>query len=482
MPPGVASERSAGDATPGAGARGRGPIGPTWLWLIALAAVLFAAGLGRLTLPSLDDCFYARKGVEMARQGWSMTVTWDGAPTFQNPPLPFWLMGLAMRALGESDVAARVPSLIAGLLTLWLIGLSAERRGGRLAAWTAVALLLVTPEFGNAARRAMVDISASWWAMLGLLPLTWPRRPRWWAAALIVGIGGAVLSKSVVGLLPAVAVLMAWAISRPASRPSLPALAGVIGLGTAIGASWFVHQWLTIGPGALSAHFGEQVYAQATVAKSLLDRASGVLRTLAFFLPVVVPGLVATVVLARDASRRRDFQDSVLLAVVVMAVAAVTVSSAQSPRYVFVLYPVFALLGGEWCARVAPRAAALCARVVVPVLVAAVTVVFFIAPARLSRDPNRVYVSSRAAIQTALPAGRQVPYFGERYWTLANPLLFYCERRLAWRDVDAVTFVASVKREGVGVVDADAWPKMAAGAGLSVRFSTPGWVAVEPGR
>ena len=123
-------------------------IDPSFLVLLATATALFAAGMSTLSLESLDDAFYARKGVEMARSGGFFTVTWAGQPTFQNPPLQIWFIGQSHSLFGEGDLAARFPSLLMALATLVITNRIGRRLVGRQCALTAVALLLVTPLFG----------------------------------------------------------------------------------------------------------------------------------------------------------------------------------------------------------------------------------------------------------------------------------------------------------------------------------------------
>ena len=133
-------------------------IDPSFLVLLATATALFAAGMSTLSLESLDDAFYARKGVEMARSGGFFTVTWAGQPTFQNPPLQIWFIGQSHSLFGEGDLAARFPSLLMALATLVITNRIGRRLVGRQCALTAVALLLVTPLFVDGARGCMMEM------------------------------------------------------------------------------------------------------------------------------------------------------------------------------------------------------------------------------------------------------------------------------------------------------------------------------------
>src|SRR5439155_6265443 len=134
--------------------------------------------------PPLDDCFYARKGVEMGRSGGFFTVTWDGQPTFQNPPLQFWLLGGSFRLLGENDLAARLPSLLMALGTAALTFRIGALALGETAGASAAALLLVSPFFLDNARRCMLEIPLAFWvAATLLLFLEGLARPRWFLLA-----------------------------------------------------------------------------------------------------------------------------------------------------------------------------------------------------------------------------------------------------------------------------------------------------------
>jgi hypothetical protein len=69
--------------------------------LLIAALALYTANPFGIRLPAMDDCFYARKGVEMARSGGFFSVTWNGSPEFQNPSLQIWILGRSFALFGE---------------------------------------------------------------------------------------------------------------------------------------------------------------------------------------------------------------------------------------------------------------------------------------------------------------------------------------------------------------------------------------------
>lgn len=61
-------------------------------------------------------------------------------PFWGKPPLSFWLQALAIKAFGVAEWTARMPSLIATLITLWVIFRCAVEYAGNRAAYWAVAI------------------------------------------------------------------------------------------------------------------------------------------------------------------------------------------------------------------------------------------------------------------------------------------------------------------------------------------------------
>src|SRR5512134_1067591 len=84
--------------------------------LLATTAALLLLGLGQVPLLGPDEPRYARVAVEMQRAGEWVTPTLQGVPWLEKPALYYWLAGAAFSVLGENEAAARLPSVLAGLL------------------------------------------------------------------------------------------------------------------------------------------------------------------------------------------------------------------------------------------------------------------------------------------------------------------------------------------------------------------------------
>ncbi|HSE94589.1 MAG TPA: glycosyltransferase family 39 protein, partial [Methylomirabilota bacterium] len=298
------------------------------LVVLLLAAVpLFTASIHNLSLPSLEDAFYAREAVEMSRAGRVFTVTWNGEPTHQHPPLQLWLVGQAFALFGENDLAARLPTVLMALGTMAVTYRIGVLTVGGPAAVGGVALLLATPLFGTYARRVMMEVPLTFWtATTVLLFLEGLRRP-WCHIALAVPLGAAMLTKSVLGLMPLLALVGAAAGVEDRAAFRRPGIWVGVLLGLAIGASWPLHQFLTQGPGAVSSHFLGHVLRRSTrsfdVLRAVTDYAVILVK---FYQPIVIPGLIGIWVLLRKGGAARE-RGAILAAWIVLPVVLYSLSS-----------------------------------------------------------------------------------------------------------------------------------------------------------
>jgi 4-amino-4-deoxy-L-arabinose transferase-like glycosyltransferase len=101
--------------------------------LLALVLCLLAFRLGAVPLVGPDEPRYARVAVEMYRAGAWVRPTLRGQPWLEKPPLYYWLAGASFSVLGESETAARLPSLVAALLLVGATALVGARLYGSAA-------------------------------------------------------------------------------------------------------------------------------------------------------------------------------------------------------------------------------------------------------------------------------------------------------------------------------------------------------------
>jgi 4-amino-4-deoxy-L-arabinose transferase-like glycosyltransferase len=466
------------------------PNVPRELLVLLMSSLLFfAANASRLSLLSMDDAFYARIAVEAERSGRFFTMTWGGQPNFQKPPLQSWLVGRFFALFGEHDLSARLPSILmalAVLLTTCRIGVLTVGPEGAL---TGVAALALSPYFSDHARRVMQEIPSAFWAALAMLTFLESRRRPRLMVLFALPLGAAILTKSLLGLLPLL-VLLTSALAVPALRGTLRnpwTWAGIVG-GLALAATWTIEQGWAFGSAALRAHYLTEVGPRAAASADPLRFLLGYpWQLMDSYQPVIVPAVLGAIVLWRS----RAVRGSVPLVLVIWAfvpVLALNVLSARAPRYIFPVFPALALCAGFWLAHVAPAIAALFRRWLAPALLVIAAVVLWTDPHLLQPvlqsawDQNHDIKHSRARLQALIPANEPVAFLGGQYWTKASPLLYYTDRRLEAPDPTAARALdhAASRPSRLLLCDRDRLHEIdQAVTPYRIVFETRNWVLLE---
>jgi 4-amino-4-deoxy-L-arabinose transferase-like glycosyltransferase len=420
------------------------------LVLLIASGLLFSANAPRLSLLSMDDAFYARIAIEAERSGRFFTMTWADRPNFQKPPLQSWLVGRFFALFGEHDWSARLPSILMALGILVMTYRIGVLTVGPAAALTGVAALALSPYFSDHARRVMQEVPFAFWTALAMLTFMESRRRPRLMVLFALPLGAAILTKSVLGLVPLL-VLLATAIAVPGLRGTLRnpwTWAGIVG-GLALAATWTIEQTWRFGAQALREHYLGEVGPRALTSADPLRFLLGYpWQLMDSYQPVIVPAALGAFVLCRDRAARGG-TGLVLVIWSFIPVLALNFLSGRAPRYIFPVFPALALCGGFWLAHVAPRGAAIFRRWLAPALLVITTVILWTVPGVLQPlfqsawDQNRDIKRSGALLRELIPASEPVAFLGGQYWVKASPLLYYAERRL---DAPDPTAAAALER------------------------------------
>lgn len=323
---------------------------------VALLVLLLAALLAALRVwPPIATRGEAREGLvvrELAAGGDWVLPRRQGAIA-SKPPLYHWLAAGAVRALGWSDTAVRLPSALAAwivVLTTFALGLVA---GDRATAWLAVGVLCASWGFLRSALEARVDMLFAACVTVSIAGLAaWAVRGRSWGRTLFWLAGAAaVLTKGPAGAaLPALVALAFFVTGGEPARLralwSWPA-AMVAGL-TAVG--WYA---------AAIAHGGREFVALQLM-KENVDRFAGrgefePRRAFAwllmprFFLGHLAPWHLA---IADDLRRWRHGErpaavERLLHCWWLVVLGVFTVAAGKRAVYLLPLYPAIALLAAR---------------------------------------------------------------------------------------------------------------------------------------
>ncbi len=284
-----------------------------------------------------------------------------------HPPSSAYLIASALRLLGDGDGPARVPGLLAVLVTAAVLATLVRRHGTPTIGWApaaAAALYLVHP----AALHGALYLSFSEGT---LLPLTWILFLLAWfetlgrALAVRVAVLGlafalALWAKITTSLaLPAAAALVGLATEGLGTGMILGAGIGVLGAAAFLGSWWLYLAHLAtltgLAPGALWMAPFSYLAGEAQVF-SIAGLALNAARTLLYLGPFLVLAAGVAIVrrLAVDAGQRRGTSSDIVavLAVGVSVVYLVLPGGTGSfPKYHLVILPLLAWLAVEELAR-----------------------------------------------------------------------------------------------------------------------------------
>jgi len=193
------------------------------LLVLALAAVRLVS-IGLYPLGDTTEARYGEVARIMATDGdWITPYNDPGVPFWAKPPLSFWAQALTMKLFGVNAFAARLSSVLFGLLIVWLAFTLARRGDGErpaTEAWVAALVLMTAPLSFLMAGTVMTDMALVAATTLSMTAFwfAWrpesTRRPRRWGYVFFVGLGLALLAKGPVGVvLSGAGVGLFWLIS-----------------------------------------------------------------------------------------------------------------------------------------------------------------------------------------------------------------------------------------------------------------------------
>ncbi len=317
--------------------------------LLSLVLALLVFRLGAVPLLGPDEPRYTRVAVEMHRDGEWVTPTLRGEPWLEKPPLFYWLAGAAFSVLGETEAAARVPSVVAALLLVGATALFGARVYGSAAGLHAgfVAGTSLLPfAYGRAASMDMLLAATVTVAigLFGLRALGVAGRLAIYAAAAAAGL--ATLAKGPLGLLLPALVLGGYLLATREWRWLREALSpAAVAAFALLAAPWY---------GAILADQGRH-FLDVFILNHNLQRFTSTVHNhpgpFWYYLPVLLAGLfpwsgLAVPALFRTAPRASR-TDLFVLLWLALPLAFFSLAGSKLPGYILPCVPPLAILMGR---------------------------------------------------------------------------------------------------------------------------------------
>jgi 4-amino-4-deoxy-L-arabinose transferase-like glycosyltransferase len=220
------------------------------IWgLVAWVVVFWRLGYPSLLDP--DEAHYAQLTREMLRAHSWLVPLLDGAPYIDKPVLFHWLQGLSVAALGESELANRLPNALSALCLIaivrWVGGQLFDRKTGE---WAALMFATIPATFALA-RVALFDMLFATCLFGGVACLmvgALRERPRLQYHGFAL-IALAIMTKGPVALILVMLFAAAAFCAGGDSRRAMRRIHWVTGMacGALAASPWFTWMWLRFG-------------------------------------------------------------------------------------------------------------------------------------------------------------------------------------------------------------------------------------------
>ena len=386
-------------------------------------------------ITNFDDAYYAQKAKEIIFSDSLWVVAWRGAPSFDNPPLPFWLTGLAYKIFGVSGYAAIFSSAIFGVLIVYLTySLCNYLYKDNWTSFLAAFVLLFPGLFLDSSRRAMLDITLAFFVTASMYCLIKGLEDKRFYLLYGVMSGCAVLTKSVLGFFPILigSVFIFW----HGNFKKLFDISFVVGVLVAlvIGCSWYVVNWNIFGDVFIAGHFKTnhmKLFPENFFSDNPLYVFGYLKDMMRNFWPWLPITLVGIFIFAKRSFREKESKSMFLFLWVLIPFVIMSTSRNQTLRYLFMVFPAFGIITAHTLAswlkdshkeKLLPWMIGI---VMVTVLVINVTPI----QTKVSLDYNSAEVRDVAPFIRANSSKKQGIFFYKlSWWNPTQAVMFYSDR------------------------------------------------------
>ncbi|HEX8963444.1 MAG TPA: glycosyltransferase family 39 protein [Rhodocyclaceae bacterium] len=340
-----------------------------WIALATLLALFAAIWFGPLDYRKLvkpDEGRYAEIPREMVATGDWTTPRLNGIKYFEKPALQYWATAVAYEAFGEHHWTSRLWTALTGFLGVLATAFAATRLWGGAAGFAAAAVLASSLLYVLIGHINTLDMGVSFFLSTAVFAFVLAQRDgarpierRNWMWAAWALLGGAMLSKGLIGLVLPGATLVGYTLwQRDWKLWTRLHLVSGLAILLAVSAPWFIAVSID------NPEFPHFFFIHEHFER-FLTKVHGRYQPMWYFIPVLLGGIAPWLVGFLAMLARAPAQDAAhfqprrfLLVWIAVVFGFFSVSDSKLVSYILPLFPALAALIGWHLARLAPRALA----------------------------------------------------------------------------------------------------------------------------
>jgi len=182
-------------------------------WVVFIALIIRVTTLGQYPLADLTEARYSEMARIMVETGNWLTPQFDyNVPFWGKPPLSVWATAMSFKVFGVNEFAARFPSILIALGTLFFAFVLARQQLGARAAWLAAAFLATDMLFFLLSGAVLMDPMMTLGITLSMVAfwLAMKQRERYWGYLFFVGLSIGLMSKGPVAVVLTGVPIVFW--------------------------------------------------------------------------------------------------------------------------------------------------------------------------------------------------------------------------------------------------------------------------------
>lgn len=316
-----------------------------YLMVVIIFSVFFIfSDLGKGKMSPVDDCYLAQKAKQIVQSGDWLTLRFADRVTVDSAPCYIWLMAIMFKFFGVSEYSARFFSAFFGVATIISIYFLGRMLFDEWIGLFSSFVMLTTPLFFTYSRRAMFDVTLTFWVTLAFIFFMKGMKKRNYFILFGISTGIAVLTKSALGFSPILIAIVYLLLLKEYRKIIDPFF--LLGIMSALLVSfpWYFYQYSNDPEKFVNSHLKLLIYKRMFMFES--ERSSlWYLKILwIYYWPWIPLAAYSFVRLLINCFKKVNPNTLIVLCWTVVVIGVMSIMNVKKMYYIMPVFPALALL------------------------------------------------------------------------------------------------------------------------------------------